>query len=430
MLDILFGLFAVAAFLRGFLVMYHKHLTRMEDSGLASWLVGYTPGGGYVRRGLSGEVLWWANQCGVSPEYVIFPLCLAACVAVWAWFGTTVVKRGLNWWILPTSFCLGGLFPTTRDFCVLLLVMSAIRAHARIGNPTLRFVVVNLIGIVAIHLHEIAFFVTVPFLFLLLLSESGSWQGKLVRAVSVAPMVLSFGLISVFRGNAEICSRMATAWKGVLKSGYWDGVQIIGGLKVAIESKAAFYARLTLDNLFNQRTAGLPNAVWLVLFGACIFLVASRALPLYRKGVKADSLPALLAFHALCLVPVFPFFIDYSRLFAYAILSSYWFWIEMGDERVARAFPFHIRPSNWDTRPRRILLVCLLAFTGMSTINLVVKECLARSVVGHLGLSAQFAFRQSAKLLPNMRRQLFSEQMTEPNVHPLGSTPTNPIHTP
>lgn len=401
-LNILFGVFSVTVFLRALLVMYHKHATRLEDAGLANWLVGYTAGGGYVRRGLSGEALWWMNQCGVSPEYIIFPLCLAALVAACAWFGATVVKRGMNWWILPTSFCLGGLFPTTRDFCILLLVMSLIHAFARIHKPFLRFWVVNLIGVTVIHLHEISFFITVPFLFLVLWSESGSWMKKLACAGSLAPMILSFGLVAVFRGNVGICSKMAAAWTGVLKSGYWDGVNISDGLRVAIGSNAAFYVHLTMDNLFGHRTAGIPNAGWLLFFGACIFLAASKSLTLYRRGVREESLPTLLAFQALCLVPVFPFFIDYSRLFAYAILSAHWFWLELGDERVARAFPFLLPLGDWDTRPRRLLLICLLVFTGMSTINLVVDECFARSVVGHLGRSAQFACRKSEECVPGM----------------------------
>lgn len=403
MLDLLFGMFSVAVFLNGLLVMYHKHLARAEEHTMASWLVGYSPGGGYVRRGLSGEVLWWLNQWGISPEFVIFPLCLAVFVAVWAWFGATVAKRGLNWWILPTSFCLGGLFPLTRDYCILLLVMAMVRAHARIHHPVLRFVAVNLIGIVAIHLHEISFFVTVPFLFLLLWSETDGWREKIFRTLSLAPLVLSFGLVALFRGNPEICSKMATAWSGVLTSGYWDGVNFVAGLKGAIGSDAAFYARLTANNLFVQYTAGLPNAVWLVLFGFCIFLAASRALTLYRKGVDAESLPVLLVFQSLCLIPVFPFFIDYSRLFAYAILSTYWFWLEMGNQRCARAIPFRILPCRRDTRPRRLLLICLLVFTGMSTINLVVEECFARSVVGYLVNGTRRALQKSEECLPSIQ---------------------------
>lgn len=405
MLDILFGLFSVGVFLNDLLVMYHKHLARAEEHTMASWLVGYTPGGGYVRRGLSGEVLWWANQWGLSPEYLIFPLCLAAFVAVWVWFGTTMIKRGMNWWILPTSFCLGGLFPLTRDFCVLLLMMAMIRAHARIRRPVLRFATVNLIGIAAIHLHEISFFVTVPFLFLLLWSETDGWMGKLLRTLSLAPMVLSFGLVAAFRGNPGICSQMATAWSGVLTNGYWDGMNIVAGLKGAIGSDAAFYARLTANNLFAQHTAGLPNAIWLMLFGFCIFLAASRALTLYRKGTGVESLPVLLVFQALCLVPVFPFFIDYSRLFAYAILSAYWFWIEMGDKRCARAIPFRILPRRRDTRLRRLFLVCLLVFTGMSTVNLVVEECFARSVAGYLVNGSRRAFRKAEEFFSDTREK-------------------------
>lgn len=404
LLDILFGLFSVAVFLNALLIMYHKHLARAGEYVLASWLVGYTPGGGYVRRGLAGEVLWWANQCGLSPEYVIYPLCLASLLAVWAWFGATVVKRGLNWWILPTSFCLGGLFPMTRDYCVLLLVMSMIHAHARIRHPLLRFGLVNVIGIAAIHLHEISFFITVPFMFLLLWSENAGWRGKMARAASLTPMLLAFGLVAVFRGNSATCTKMASAWGSVLGNGYWDGINIITGLKLAIESNADFYVRLTVDSLFVQRTAGLPNAAWLLLFGTCIFIAASRALPLYRRGVKADSLPVLLVFQALCLVPVFPVFVDYSRLFAYAILSAYWFWLELGDERVARAFPFRMNPAGWNTRPRRLLLVCLLVFSGMSTINLVVEECFARSVAGYLFNGSLRAFRKTEECLPGIRK--------------------------
>ena len=147
--------------------------------------------------------------------------------------------------------------------------------------------------------------------------------------------------------------------------------------------------------------------MWLILFGTCIFFAASRALTLYRTGTGAESLPSLLVFQALCLVPVFPFFVDYSRLFAYAILSAYWFWIEMGDERCTRAIPFRLLPHRRDTRPRRLLLVCLLVFSGMSTVNLVVEECFDRSVAGYLVNGSRRALRKAEECFPNIREKVY-----------------------
>lgn len=384
-LDTVFGIFAATLLLGNLIALLYLRMEPWADTRpLASWLIAWTPAGGYVRRGLPGEWLWWLNHLGVAPQHIIFPLCVATLLAVAWWFAATALKRGCNWWILPTSFCLGGLSAEKDDFFFLLVVMAMVRAHARIQRPWLRFLAVNLFGVLAVNLHEVSFFLTVPFMLLLLWREGRGWKDKALRAASLAPTCLAFLVAARFKGDGQIARDIVVNWTAVLKDGYWDGVPLLTDGTYFLSQTASGLWGAICHNLFREGALGLPNAFWLACLGAGIFLAAAQAPMLYReKRGDGRTLPTLLLFQALALSPLFPVFYDYSRLFAIWILSSYWFWFQIGEERLRKVFPFRIGIGTWNTPLRQLVVVAILCFAGLSSVQLDLRNCVSRSVAGH-----------------------------------------------
>lgn len=361
------------------------HYTRSFGMEFCSWLISYSAGGEYVRRGLAGEFLWWMNRLGVEPQWLMYAICCASCLAAVAWFVSTAVRRGFCWWPLATSFCLGGLYVCKTDFLVLLLVMAMVVAFARAGRGPARLLAVNALGVVAVNVHELSFFVTVPFMALLLWDEGEgtSLPARLRRVASLAPVAAAFAASALFRGSEALALRMAEGWFAAQRSGYWPLDEIASGTSYIAYTPGALW-KMTVDALFLSSTLGVPNAVWLAAASVCALFAVSKGLFVLGKDDSGPALPSLLVFQALCLLPVAPFFVDCARLFAFWSLSSYWFYFWIDGGRISRALPFEVTSGRATGRGCRALAVMAMLFVGMCPVSFRLGDCFARSAAGYV----------------------------------------------
>ena len=373
-LNLVVGLYAVTFFLGKLLSVAFMHIDQEPIMRFSSWLICYSSCGEYIRRGLAGELLWWINKCGIEPQFAIYALCVASCIAVMWWTIATAVRKGYNWWIFPLGFCAGGMFFAKTDFLFFFVVMLMISSFAKVENPVKRFILVNLFGIIAINIHESAFFFSVPLLMLL------SWRGG--GFLALLPSILAFGLSVVYKGTDEIAQKIVSGWSGVLTSGFWQPEHIADGASY-LTCKAGWLLRLTTENLFLTCSYGIPNFLWLTGIFLGTLLAASKALTLYKNQLDCKTLPALLLIQAASLAPLAPFFWDYSRLFGLWLMSSYWFYLQFGEDRLKAALPFTVKLGIFEGRRLRWIVVVLLCVLGMSPVRFKLNICFSTSVVGH-----------------------------------------------
>ena len=124
-LSIFFILFVLALTLR--LIFQLKVGYPQVEYFLEEWMINYQ--GGFVRRGISGEVIYQLyNLFGISPRLAVILISLSAYLFLCLFFIKSFVKKGLPIFILPFVFFLGN--PVLNDFwikkdCLLLICFIA-----------------------------------------------------------------------------------------------------------------------------------------------------------------------------------------------------------------------------------------------------------------------------------------------------------------
>lgn len=142
-----------------------------EGWNITEFLINYQ--GGFVRRGLVGEVLLFLhNALGISPYGTIVLISLLAYGALIWFFVHSFVRRGYSLFILPFVFFLGnpvvGEFWLRKDVLILVLFIPIMYCALKPKRRYLAFV--NLFFILALLIHESIGFFCFPILLLLLLS--------------------------------------------------------------------------------------------------------------------------------------------------------------------------------------------------------------------------------------------------------------------
>lgn len=356
-----------------------------------AWLVDYSQG--YVRRGLCGEILRRCCQVtGADPHILIVALCLlttaaATVLAFWA-----VRRRGLCWWPIMLSVCLGGLVSLNKDGLVLILCMACYWVLGRIKGVWMRYAVLNALAIVLVNVHEIGFFLTFPVAFFFALGDDEIGLSWWMRPVALTPMAVAFGFAAHFKGDVAIAQGIAAHWQAYL-SPWWEHVPL-SGVWWAVGSSAVDLAKCMVGEM-SQSTLGVPNAVLFVGEFLMAFVVATRMLVLGREESARMLLFLVLAILAPLLI-VFPFFCDYSRLFGFWTMSAMMSFALVPPEKYARTLdllsksPFGELVRLLDVVHGMVAkipcwaVVTMAFLVGMSAMHFSFRQCLGRSVVGSI----------------------------------------------
>lgn len=98
---LLFVISLIFSFINSFLIVYPK-----ESIGVSEFLINYQ--GGFVRRGLLGEILLHLhNNLKLSPYYSIITLSIFSYIGIVIFFVKLFIKNGYTLFILPFVFFLG-----------------------------------------------------------------------------------------------------------------------------------------------------------------------------------------------------------------------------------------------------------------------------------------------------------------------------------
>lgn len=191
-----------------------------EGFEISDWLINYE--GGFVRRGLLGQLLLWAYQC-VPFDMKTF---IVAFDIIWLalFVGMMVyVCRKQRWSMLPVFFALafisGGVPRHRRDYLMLLIIYGIYALYVLYNKRkrALFMVAVQALTSVLILIYEPAFFLTVPLLGLLYYSAlEGHWFRRMVRTglvFSVPTAVMA--LVCLWKGSPGQADVIWASWSNL-----------------------------------------------------------------------------------------------------------------------------------------------------------------------------------------------------------------------
>jgi hypothetical protein len=361
--------------------------------GTTEFLVNFH--GGFVRRGLLGELLYGlCSATAVDPRVYIVSSCAVCYVIVVVYFVRMFRSSGICWWLLPMSFFLCGLPVIRKDAMVFIIIIMTVRTMSGSSAWWLKALCVNVCVAMILFLHEGFFFSIVPFACLWMLRSGDSRVTLSGRLLSLLPMLLCFAAVAFFKGSYDVAQSIQMSWHQLFPGTFSAAVNhhdTIGsiGWTLAGTLKGHFIENFGPDCLwhFPQGWMVRPFTFFIVYYITTRCLRLFGSVTPYRKRYFS----AIYLFQFLSLSPMFiALSCDYGRIFFYLLASTFIITFTFSEDQLADLIPLKCADAmaRFDACTDRIIpcsrpLVCLLLLVfGVSECWFCLSSAFNGSVAG------------------------------------------------
>jgi len=386
-------------FVRPFLYIIGRG-EQLPGYGYSDFLINFS--GGFVRRGLPGEVLLWTTaHTGIHPYIIITAICIAAFGFVLWFFLSKFKKEGYCWWMVLSPLLCGLMSYLIRKDYLLYAIIICMFLLVKGRNPAMwKKVLAFALGILGLMLHEAFIFWGIPLFALILLKDRDQ---RPLNILMIAGLLALFGVLCIFNGDAATAQSIIDSWNSVLPGRplrlvYNDS---IGAL--AWRVKDTMLAHISLNIGADQRYAGA--IYWPVCYIAVYYLVTfffSAFKPRNSKFGEAERTrrSSMFLIVSVCLLPMFSVLsCDYARLFQYATLTSFAAFLILDEAVIQQTIPQAVQVkvaalNNALARlvhPSKGLLIILLLLIGISPGYFNPVSGIIQSPIGALWGSLVFA---------------------------------------
>lgn len=292
--------------------------------------------GGFVRRGLLGELFYWLYLRGLNPIYVAYGMSLLAYAVILGYMSHQFHQRGYAVGLLLVSFVLGGIgvFGMAffrRDFimfCLFLLTMF-LRRKVSFGWW---LICGNIITMIALLCHEPYMFWAYPLLCLVTHLHNQSWVKTILYWL---PCLLVFILCLHFSGNEAQYLLIRQSTEPFL---YFPNVMDF------LSFDKGYVMNFHIGYNFLDSVYHIPNVIGSlasILIGMYYY---TTSVSVYHTAdfSRTDRISYSVIFMCvlICLLPMFTILsTDYTRTLMYAGLSSYIVFFELTAKECSRLFP-------------------------------------------------------------------------------------------
>lgn len=319
---------------------------------ISDWMINYE--GGFVRRGLIGQILWTIYQCHPYPiVYAIACIYYVSYLVFSVLICRLLMHKGVSIFVLPFTICLfyglgEYIIGFRRDYIVLAMtccIFLCYNQYLSTQNKKFVFLIYGL-SILVLLIHESTFFFTFPILILHTFFTAGRCNSIKKLFVLWSPAVITMGLVCIFKGNPQIPEMIWKSWMDCITNYPLNGDKGIG-LGVAFLSNG-----LNVIGSHFVTVWGGYKLVILNLYGfVAIYYLVTRIntinlnwYPL--KSIDRIFLSNILIIQLFCLTPMLGFLsCDFGRVMAYWTLSSLLFYCCLQNSRI-QGIPYLSRLSK------------------------------------------------------------------------------------
>ena len=385
---LVFLLFLAATCLNSFGKILHREFLHASYQSweISEWLINYE--GGFVRRGLTGQLLWSLQQWfPYDIRVALMGICIIASAVFLCLILRVFKKEGWSLLIIPTGFCLGfTLFNLwgRRDYISLMLTFSLFllfRHVLRHPRQWLAWVAFYILSALQLLMHEASFFYTFPILMLYGFHHHRSQRLSIVRslctsALQFLPVVLVMGAACIFKGNENVAQAIWDSWVPVVGRYQADVSKMGWGVFALTWSPEMIFPSHFSTSLMGDASP----AVWripLVLLNllAGYYLVTrlnAVDMGLYRpKTMNHVMMSNVALIQIVAMLPMFTVLsCDWGRTIPYWVISSLMFYYVFKQEPTTFASPLtsmssriqeKISKSKVLSSPYTYILLVLLA---------------------------------------------------------------------
>ena len=322
--------------------------------------------GGFVRRGLMGEMLYRLHGLGFNPLHTALLLCLVAYLTIVMFMVKGFKHRGYSLGLLCVSFLIGGvgIFGLSffrRDFIELCILLIIVKSWTKVDFQ-LWLVLANALTVIAILLHEPYAFYGLPIVALLTFLKTN----KITRSLLCwLPSFAAFLLCLKYSGNAEVYAAIMQSIKP-----YADYHNVIEFFTFDSLSVMRMHLHYNFFAILNYLPTIIGSILVTLYYGA-------NATSQYTNSCvspqERTNYFALLSFLMLCQIPMFTVLsIDYTRTCIYASISAYIVFFCLDTESCTKLLPRWYRnlaerfltAMNRIVPPTRLKIFAIAFFIG------------------------------------------------------------------
>jgi len=376
--------------------------------GYESWpitehLINYQ--GGFVRRGLLGEILFFLTKnYNLNIEWTIKIFCLVCFVAVCIFFVRAFLKKGYSLYILPLCFflgahILGNSLWMKRDHLIFLFLITTFWTLNKIKKSIIKFLIINILVVIALLIHEAFAFFVLPILFLLVFKEYRNktiLQSITLSFVFLLPSICAFLLTLHYHGDMKTAQTIWDSWVAVANLNAAELSKFSHGAISSIgwTSEWAFKYHFRIN--FWTKNMGVVSMFFWSMIIPVVYYIVTNALLVFRKNESIFTnkdktvLSSILVFQLLCLLPFFLILsCDLGRVIFYWTASSFAIFLLMPKEKTENLFPtffteFIERINKGLTNilhPTKTTVVLFMIFIGISDVGFYFRSVIGSSVV-------------------------------------------------
>jgi len=320
-----------------------------SEWGISEWMINYQ--GGFVRRGLIGQILWLIVKYTSSN-----PILLIKTISLISAFGFLFVVFRIftyeRWslFILPLGCCFYyTLFSTwsRKDFIILLLCLAVFKSFKKylITKSFPWLLIFWLFSATMLLSHEASFFYTYPIILAYSYSFYRSGARKWLPSICLAalPIIFLMATVCFFKGDPSIAKDVWSSWNGSfasfpdLNGSVFDNSHIGTGVNALSWSTSATVKFHISKNFPNVLTIFLT--CWMFV---AYFFIVSQMNTVYLSfsplegDKRRDKISKVLLLQALFMLPLFTILsCDTGRTLSWWVFSSLFAVHVFGDLRIS-----------------------------------------------------------------------------------------------
>lgn len=306
--------------------------------------------GGFVRRGLLGQLLYWLCEItNMSPFGIISGISLCAWIIFLLYFFKKFHALNYSWWLLASPLFWGPPGSVVRkDYLCFLLIIGMLYLIKNRKIDIVRYILLCIMAFTGMFLHEAFIFFGIPIVSLVLISNKDTHiKGILFTGLNC----VLFLIFCYFKGDVNVSNTIIQSWNSLL------GTEVLSyNIKNSIEAlgrdaidQFIFHMRHNICE-YNGNYFGWSGIIIRPLFAIVTYYLLVNFIFVFKKFdfnkevILRTNLSLLYLFSIACLLPMFIFLsCDYGRLYQYAVVASLSAFVILPQPSLAMTFPKRIR---------------------------------------------------------------------------------------
>lgn len=305
-----------------------------ESMIISDWLINYE--GGFVRRGLIGQFLLELYKVIPHPiAYTILTIYFSSLVVLLRIIYHIFKNNGWSLFIAIFPVCISISFlGVRRDYLMLILCYYVLKLYSRYIQTHRNSLLIwaNIISSLAILMHEVYFFFTIPILIFFTITSLGHLSLKTMAKSLLlwSPPIITMFAVCINKGDISTAQIIWDSWKPCFTAYPLSDTLPQMGSAVEWLSYNTSYAIPFHINKFwlYEFIPGIPSWPFNTYVIVCIFIIMTRLNSINIQfwpiqSIDYVKLGSILIIQLVFLFPMFGFLsCDFSRVIMYWVLSS------------------------------------------------------------------------------------------------------------